>query len=121
ASGRNSTPCPSRWTGKRPGHPRTTSGSGADAMAYSKFERHTWHDERFRGWKRDVRDMWKYILTSPHTNRLGCFVLDPMYAAADLSAADDRWSEARAEAAIRELEQTGRIRYDWSTRLLLIV
>jgi hypothetical protein len=90
-------------------------------MPYSKFERHTWNDERFRSWKRDMRDMWKYILTCPHGNLLGCFVLDPMYAAADLSAPDDRWTPERAEAALRELDGIDRIAYDWDSRLLLVV
>lgn len=90
-------------------------------MAYSKVERHMWSDERFRRFRRDVRDMWQYLLTNEHSNRLGMFVLDPLYAAADLSCPDDRWSEERVLSAWRDLEDAGRIKVDLDARLVIIV
>lgn len=94
-------------------------------MAYSKVERRTWNDERFRRWPKDRRDVWLYLLTTPHLDqpggRFGCCVLDPMYAAADLSAPDDRWTPERVERQLAELEQEGRIVWDPDARLVLLV
>lgn len=94
-------------------------------MAYSKVERRTWNDERFRRWPKDRRDVWLYLLTTPHLDqpggRFGCCVLDPMYAAADLSAPDDRWTPERVEAQLTELEREGRIVWDSDARLVLLV
>lgn len=90
-------------------------------MAYSKVERHMWNDDKFRRFPRDVRDMWQYLLTTEHSNRLGLFVLDPLYAAADLSAPDDRWTEARVDAAWSALEVAGRVAVDRDARLVLVV
>lgn len=94
-------------------------------MAYSKVERRTWHDERFRRWPKDRRDLWLYLLTTPHLDqpggRFGCCTLDPMYAAADLSAPDDRWTPERVEGQLVELEREGRIVWDPDARLVLIV
>lgn len=84
-------------------------------MPFSKVERRVWNDETFRQWNRDTRDMWLYLLTCPHQNRLGCFVLDPHYAAADLQI-----SVQEAKEALREIEEDDRILYDPDTRLLLI-
>ncbi len=94
-------------------------------MAYSKVERRTWNDERFRRWPKDRRDVWLYLLTTPHLDqpggRFGCCILDPMYAAADLSAPDDRWTPERVERQLADLEQEGRIVWDPYARLVLIV
>jgi len=94
-------------------------------MGYSKFERQTWHDEKFRRWTRDVRDMWKYLMTSPHMEgtggRIGAYVLHPMYAAADLSAADDQWTPDRVQDALARLHELGRIVWDRDTDLVLLV
>lgn len=94
-------------------------------MAYSKVERRTWNDERFRRWPKDRRDVWLYLLTTPHLDqpggRLGCCVLDPMYAAADLSAPDDRWTPERVERQLADLEQEGRIVWDPDARLVLML
>jgi hypothetical protein len=89
-------------------------------MAYSKVERRIHDDERFRRWTRDVRQVWQYLLTTKHGNRLGLFVLDPLYAVADLSAPDDRWTEMRFVAALDVLAADARLAYDPDVRLVLL-
>lgn len=94
-------------------------------MAYSKVERQTWNDERFRRWGRNTRDAWLYLMSSPHMGevggRLGCYVLDPMYAAADLSSPDHRWTPDQVEAELRRFEAADRIVWDPDARLVLLV
>jgi hypothetical protein len=84
-------------------------------MAYSRVERHVWDDERFRRWSRDVRDTWMYLLTNKHQNRIGMFVMDPAYVAADVQIDVDA-----ARKALEFLDGTGRIMWDPETRLLFI-
>lgn len=95
-------------------------------MAYSKLERQFWNDEKVRRLPRDTRELYHYVMTSPHMDgpggRLGCYVLDPMYAAADLSTPDHRWTPEMVEEQLRNLDQVhGRILYDSEARLLLIL
>lgn len=84
-------------------------------MAYSRVERHVWHDERFRQFSPTTRLVWLYLLTCPHLNRLGCFVLPPMYA-----AEDTQLSPEAVLAALAELQEAGRVEYDPQTRLLIL-
>lgn len=84
-------------------------------MAYSVIERHIWHDETFRRLSRDARLLFLYLLTSPHSNRLGMYVLDRLYAASDM-----QMEPAEVDAALLELQEAGRIDYDGSTRVVLI-
>lgn len=84
-------------------------------MAYSVIERHIWHDEKFRGLSRDARDLFLYLLTSPHSNRLGLYVLDRFYAASDV-----QMEPAEVDAALAELKAAGRVDYDPGTRLVLV-
>lgn len=94
-------------------------------MAYSKIERRTWNDERFRQWPKRRRDMWLYLLTTPHLDqaggRIGCFVLDPLYATADLSAPDDQWDPKEVVRQLEALATEGRIMWDPDSRLVLLM
>lgn len=84
-------------------------------MAYSVIERHIWHDEKFRSLSRDARDLFLYLLTSPHSNRLGLYVLDRFYAASDV-----QMEPTEVDAALAELKAAGRVDYDPKTRLVLV-
>lgn len=95
-------------------------------MAYSRIERQLWNDEKVRRMGRDTRELYWYLLTSPHMDgpggRLGCYVLDPMYAAADISTPDYRWSPEKVEEELERLDhEFGRIVWDPETRLVLIL
>lgn len=85
-------------------------------MAYGAVDRQTWNDERFRAWDRDVRDVWLYLLTCPHGNRLGCFVLSPLYVADDVQISPDR-----ARECLEFLEGEERIVWDEERRVVCIV
>lgn len=84
-------------------------------MAYGKVEETFWHDDLIRRLSEDGRNFMLYLLTSPHRNRLGMFVLDPFYAGADL-----QWDQPRVVAARTELEGVGRIRWDEATRVVYL-
>lgn len=85
-------------------------------MAYGAVDRQTWNDERFRSWDRDVRNVWLYLLTSPHGNRLGCFVLSPYYVADDVQISPDR-----ARECLEFLDRERRIVWDGENRVVCIV
>ena len=51
-------------------------------MAYGRIEETFWHDPKIRALSEDGRNLMLYLLTCPRKNRLGCFALDPFYAAA---------------------------------------
>lgn len=84
-------------------------------MAYSKVERQMWRDETFRRLGRDARDVWQYLLTSPHSNRFGLFLLPVLYAAADVQL-----SVEEARGSLAELEREGRIVYDEEAGVVFI-
>jgi hypothetical protein len=84
-------------------------------MPYSKVERQLWDDEKFRTWDRDVRDTFMYLLTTKHQNRIGMFVLDPMYLASDVQIPLDS-----ARASLEFLDSIDRIMWDAGTRLVLV-
>ena len=85
-------------------------------MAYGKVQETFWRDSKIRSLSDDARYFMLYLLTCPHRNRLGMFVLDPYYAAADL-----QWDPKRVEGAAEELVENGRIRYDIQTGILFII
>lgn len=84
-------------------------------MAYGTVDRQTWNDEKFRSWDRDTRAVWLYLLTCPHGNRVGCFVLDPLYVASDVQIDIDR-----AKECLEFLDDEDRIVWDPSRRVVCI-
>lgn len=84
-------------------------------MAYGAVDRRVWNDERFRSWDRDTRDVWLYLLTCPHGNRLGCFVLPVLYVADDVQI-----SPQAARNALERLEAENRIAWDSDLRVVCI-
>lgn len=84
-------------------------------MAYGAVDRRIWNDERFRRWDEDVRTVWLYLLTCPHGNRLGCFVLPAYYVADDVQMDLDS-----ARDALATLEEEGRIVWDRELRVVCI-
>ena len=84
-------------------------------MAYGRIEETFWHDPKIRAMSEDARNLMLYLLTCPHKNRLGCFALDPYYAAADL-----QWNPDRVTEALVELNDRDRIAWDPDHRVVLI-
>lgn len=84
-------------------------------MAYGKVEETFWHDDLIRRLSEDGRSFMLYLLTSPHRTRLGMFVLDMYYAAADM-----QWDLGRVTAARDELVGVGRVCWDEATRTVYL-
>ena len=85
-------------------------------MAYGRIEETFWHDSKIRALSEDGRNLMLYLLTCPHKNRLGCFALDPFYAAADL-----QWDVERARTALVELTDAGRVEWDAEHRVIFLI
>lgn len=63
-----------------------------------------WDRRDFRRWSRSARRLWLHLLTGPHRNLLGCFVLDA----------------EQIESALRRIEEDGRILRDPDAHLVLV-
>ena len=84
-------------------------------MRYQKIHAQIWHDEKFVGLSCDAKLLFLYLLTSPHSNSLGIYVLPLQYAIADIG-----WNEKRLQKPFRELLGIGFILYDERVKLLCI-
>lgn len=84
-------------------------------MAYGAVHETFWDDPKMRAISEHGRHLMLYLLTCRHRNRLGCFVLDPNYAAADV-----QWPVDEVLRTIAELADAGRIEYDAEHRVVLI-
>jgi hypothetical protein len=84
-------------------------------MAYGKVHETFWDDPLLRGLSEQARHLMLYLITCRHKNRLGCYVLDFGYAAADI-----QWSPDKVSDTVAELCSVDRIRYDASHRVVLI-
>lgn len=89
-------------------------GAGVD-MAYGKIHEMFWDDPLVRSLSDDGRMLMMYLMTCRHKNRLGCYVLDLSYGAADL-----QWPVIRVREALAELVASDRVRHDPSNRIVLI-
>lgn len=83
---------------------------------YHRIQAKFWTDEVVRTWDDDAKFLALYLISSPHTNLLGCFVVPKLYIMADLA-----WSEKQLEKPFAKLLAAGFLRYDSATGLLLIV
>jgi len=89
---------------------------------YSKVQKHIWNSRTFSRLSKDGKFLWLYLLTCPHGNMIGLFVLKPGYVQEDLG-----WKEKQFEKAFDELLNIrlsngcqGLIKYDSDNNLILI-
>lgn len=82
---------------------------------YTRIKHKFWRDERVQRWSDDARLLALYLLTSPHSNLLGCYVLPKLYACEDLG-----WEPSRFDRAFAQLLRDGFCEYDTQTKLVLI-
>jgi hypothetical protein len=76
-----------------------------------------WNSRKFCGLKSDdARLLYFYLLTCPSVNSIGCYVLKPGYAAADLG-----WDTIRYQDGIQSLSEAGLIGIDRTENLVRIV
>ena len=83
--------------------------------AYSRVKRRIWHDEAVQNLSPTAKLLFMYLLTCPHGNALGCFVLKRGYATDDIGIDAETFGRDFAE-----LQQRGLVAYDPETHLLLI-
>lgn len=70
---------------------------------YTRVYTQFWTDEKVIRLSEDARTLLLYLLTCPHGNMLGIFVLPDLYACADLKWAPERYDKALTELRQHEL------------------
>lgn len=76
-------------------------------MRYQKIHSQIWQDEKFSGLSLNAQLLFLYILTSPHSNALGVYVLPLGYIEGDL-----KWPKKTLSKAFGELLKMGSIKYN---------
>ena len=74
---------------------------------YGKIQTHFWSSSELRAVSVEAKLLAAYLLSSPHTNMIGCFRLPHAYASADLNLTVGRIGELMGE-----LETAGFAQYD---------
>lgn len=82
---------------------------------YQKIHTQFWQDEKTRELSDDGKFLFLYVLSSPHSNAIGLYVLPKGYILEDL-----KWSEKRFAKPFRELLGKGLIYYDFESNLIMI-
>lgn len=82
-------------------------------MRYQKIESQIWHDEKFIKLSHSQQLLFFYILTSPHNNLIGTYVLKQGYICEDMKIKS-------IKKDIDKLIKVGLIRYDYETGLIHI-
>ncbi len=78
-----------------------------EEITYSKLERCIWDKEKFKSLSDDGKLLYLYIITNPHNNLIGFYVLKPGYACEDLG-----WDRERFTKGLGELLTKPLIEYD---------
>ena len=84
-------------------------------MRYQKIESRIWNDEKFVTLEAGAQRLWFYILTSPHNNLLGCYVLKPGYACDDLKCLPKSFRKDLAKLLAK-----GLVEYDEAVQVVYI-
>ena len=82
---------------------------------YQKIHSQIWHDEKFITLSDDARLLFFYLLSSPHSNSIGIYVLPKSYAISDLN-----WTEKRFTKPFHELLGKELVLYDETVRLVCL-
>ena len=80
---------------------------------YGKVFTRVWRDEKFRALPEDGRELFLYLLTSPHLNIVGFYYLPPAYAADDL-----QWPVEKVHKCIGSIEPLAK--FDRANSVVLI-
>ena len=84
-------------------------------MRYQRIHAQIWSDEKFRKLSEDAKFLFLYLMTSPHSNSIGIYVLPKQYIECDLG-----WSGKRLAIPFAELLKVGFILYDETERVVCI-
>ena len=82
---------------------------------YQKIHSQIWQDEKFITLSQDAKYLFLYILTSPHSNSIGLYVLPKQYILADLE-----WDMKRLAKPFKELLDKEIILYDETVKIICI-
>ncbi len=82
---------------------------------YIRIKSKFWTDEKARLWNIETKYLALYLLTCPHNNILGCYVLPKLYICADLG-----WEPNQLSKPFNQLISDGFIKYDDSNCLILL-
>ena len=82
---------------------------------YGKVYKKIWRNEKFRCLTEDEQALFLYLITSPHSNLLGIYLI-----AVEYMAADKNWKSDRTKEALDGLTETGFLKYDESRCVILI-
>lgn len=82
---------------------------------YTRIRSKFWGDEKVKTWDGDTKLLALYILTSPHNNMIGCYILPKLYICADLGMDLEQLHKPFAK-----LLEDGFIKYDEQNNLILI-
>jgi len=83
---------------------------------FTSIESQFWTDEKVKKWDTDARHLAFYLMTTPHRNLIGCYVLPLTYVLEDFGD----WNEERLSKALNRLEEDNFARYDPGVQLLCI-
>ena len=84
-------------------------------MRYQKVLTQIWHDEKFQELSERGQRLFLYLLTSPHSNLIGTYVVKPGYSCEDL-----KWSKEVLNKGLIEVLTEGMISYDKLTGVVFI-
>jgi hypothetical protein len=82
---------------------------------YGKIHSSFWTSQTIRGMSEDGRTLAAYVLTSPHSNMIGCFRIPPAYVAEDLG-----WDIGRVSEGFNELFSNDFATIDEASKWLVI-
>ncbi|NPV72119.1 MAG: DnaD domain protein [Firmicutes bacterium] len=82
---------------------------------YTRIKSRFWTDEKSGAWDNDTKLLALYLLSCPHGNILGCFVLPKLYICADL-----RWTPEQLQRPFAKLLDDDFIEYDEKASLVLV-
>jgi len=85
-------------------------------MRYQKIHSQIWHDETFMQLSPEAQRLFLYLLSSPHSNSIGLYVIHKMYICADL-----QMTIQQLKKPFDELIKNDLIMYDESVNLILII
>ncbi len=84
-------------------------------MRYQKVEAQIWNDEKFSVLPAPEKYLFLYLLTSPHSNCLGAFVMKPGYAADDMG-----WERGQYLEILGRLAAKGFVTVDETLSLTVV-
>lgn len=87
----------------------------AGELRYVRVANKIWQDEKIKNLSDDAKLLYLYVLTSPHSNMAGYYVLPKPYVAYDLN-----WLPERLDKAFGELLRNGLIKYCEQSDVVLI-